>query len=99
MKLTRHHSALLPTIAARVPCGIHTSWCGKLEHGAKGEEAETLGLRHIMLTLDMSLFHEELKVLRHLGGQQLSHQQLHFRSGWEEQTYSISLGITFHGKC
>lgn len=39
----------------------------------------------------MSVFHEELKVLRHLGGQRLSHQELHLRSGWEEQTYSIAL--------
>lgn len=51
MKLTRHHSALL--VAAHVPCGVNTYLGGKLEHGGKGEEAEILGLRHIMLTLDM----------------------------------------------
>lgn len=43
---------LLLIIAACVPCGISTYWCGKLEHGGKGEEAETLRLRHIMFPLD-----------------------------------------------
>lgn len=52
LKLTRHYSALLPTVAARVPGGI-THCCGKLEHGGNGEEAEALGLRHIVFPLDM----------------------------------------------
>lgn len=30
-----------------------------------------------------------MKVLRHLGGQRLSHKQLHPRSGWEEQALPL----------
>lgn len=53
MKLTRHCSGLLPTIAARVPCVLALTGVGNWSTGGKGEEAEILGLRHIMFPLDM----------------------------------------------
>lgn len=45
----------------------------------------------------MSLFHEELKVLRHPGGQWLSHQLQLVRVG--RASLFHCLGIVFHGEC
>lgn len=43
------------------------------------------------------LFHEELKVLKNLGRQQLSHRWWDLRSGWKEGSSSIALALPSMG--
>lgn len=93
VKLAGLYVALLLAVEVHVQYGVSKYLCGQFEHGKEGENLET-GARaphdHSGQVPTCLLVHEELKVLRHLGKQQPSHQWWDLWSGWKEGASSIA---------